>query len=73
MKIKELFIYGNEKDLKSRDLEINIRKELGVEQQLLTKKKYTILNQILNHFTMEVFFINMQDMQEIQKNSFKII
>ncbi len=32
---KGIIYFWNNKDLKSRDLEINIRKELGVEQQLL--------------------------------------
>jgi len=58
-------------DLKSRELEIKVREELGVEQQLVTQRlKYTILNHILNHFTMQVYFILMQDMQETQKEFF---
>ena len=35
-----------EKGKKSRDLEINIRKELGVEQQILTPKEIHDLNLI---------------------------
>jgi len=31
-----IIYFWTDKDLKSRELEINIRKELGVEQQLLT-------------------------------------
>ena len=33
---KGIIYFWTNKDLKSRELEINIRKELGVEQQLLT-------------------------------------
>ena len=29
----ELFMYGKKKDLKVENLEINIRKELGIDQQ----------------------------------------
>ena len=32
---KGIMYFWNDKDLKSRELEINIRKELGAEQQLL--------------------------------------
>ena len=33
---KGIIYFWTDKDLKSRELEINIRKELGVKQQLLT-------------------------------------
>ena len=36
---KGILYIWNDKDLKSRELEINIRKELGVEQQLVTPKE----------------------------------
>jgi D-hydroxyproline dehydrogenase len=36
---KGILYIWNEKDLKSRELEINIRKELGVEQQLVNPKE----------------------------------
>ena len=38
-------MYGK-KRTKNRDLEINIRKELGIDQQILTPKKFMILSQI---------------------------
>ena len=36
---KGIMYFWTNKDLKSRELEINIRKELGVDQQLLTQKE----------------------------------
>jgi len=36
---KGILYIWNDKDLKSRELEINIRKELGVEQQIVTPKE----------------------------------
>ena len=36
---KGILYIWNDKDLKSRELEINVRKELGVEQQLVNKKE----------------------------------
>ena len=36
---KGILYIWNEKDLKSRELEINVRKELGVQQQLVNKKE----------------------------------
>ena len=39
MKKKVLFIFGQIKILKSRNLEIKVRKELGIEQKLLTQKE----------------------------------
>ena len=67
---KGILYIWNDQDLKSRELEIKIRDELGVEQQLVIKLKFMILNHILNLFIMLVFIILMQDMQEIQKKFF---
>ena len=39
MKKKELFIFGQIKNIKSRKLEIKVRSELGIEQKLLTQKE----------------------------------
>ena len=38
MKKKALSIFG-QKNLKSRNLEIKVRKELGIEQKLLTQRE----------------------------------
>jgi Glycine/D-amino acid oxidases (deaminating) len=55
------------KGLKSRELEINIRKELGVDQQILNPKEINDLEPNLKPFYHGSRSINMQDMQETQK------
>ena len=64
---KGILYIWNDKDLKSRELEIKVRKELGVEQQLVTKHEIHDLSLILDLFIMQEYFIHMQDMQETQK------
>ena len=39
---KGILYVWNEKDLKSRELEIKVRNELGVKQQLVNKKRFMI-------------------------------
>ena len=39
MKKRELFTSGTNKNLKSRNLEIKVRKDLGIEQKLLSQKE----------------------------------
>ena len=46
------------KDLKSRELEINVRDELGVDQQVVTPKEIHDLEPNIKPFIMEVFIIN---------------
>ena len=63
---KGILYIWNDKDLKSRDLEIRVRDELGVKQQLVSKDEIHDLEpNISNHFIMQVFIIHMQDMPEI--------
>ena len=45
---KGIIYFWTDKDLKSRELEINIRKQLGVKQQLLTPKEIHDLEPHLN-------------------------
>ena len=67
---KGIMYIWNDQNLKSRELEINIRNEIGAEQQLLNQKEIHDLNQILKKFIMLEFFIKKLDTQEIQKNYF---
>ena len=67
---KGILYIWNDQDLKSRELEIKIRDELGVKQQLAANLKFMILNHISNLFIMRVFIIPTQDMQETQKKFF---
>ena len=47
---KGILYIWNDKDLKSRELEINVRKELGVKQQLVNKKEIHDLEPNLKPF-----------------------
>ncbi len=47
---KGILYIWNDKDLKSRELEINVRKELGVQQQLVNKKEIHDLEPNLKPF-----------------------
>ena len=64
---KGIIYFWTSKDLKSRELEINIRNELGVKQQLLTPHEIHDLEPHIKKFTMVVFYIPMRDMLEILK------
>ena len=63
---KGIMYIWNDQNLKSRELEINIRNQIGAEQQLLNKKDIMTWNNINLFITLE-FFTNMQDTQEIQE------
>ena len=47
---KGILYIWNDQDLKSRELEINVRKELGVQQQLVNKKEIHDLEPNIKHF-----------------------
>jgi len=57
-----IIYFWTDKDLKSRELEINIRKELGVEQQLLTPDE---IHDLEPNIRKVEFIILVQDMQKI--------
>ena len=62
---KGIIYFWTDKNLKSRELEINIRKELGAEQQLLKPHEIHDLEPHIKKFIMEEFYIQAQDTQEI--------
>ena len=64
-----LYIW-NDKDLKSRDLEIRVRNELGVKQQLVNKDEIHDLEPNIKPSIMQGYYLT-QDMLEIQKNFLK--
>ena len=53
------------KNLKSRELEIKVRNELGIEQKLLTQKEVLDLEPNLQLFLMLELFMKPQCMQRI--------
>ena len=65
---KGILYIWNDKDLRSRELEIKVRDELGVKQQLVNKHEIHDLEPKIKNFIMQVFIILMQDTPEIQKN-----
>ena len=48
-----IYVWTN-KNLKSRNLEIKVRNDLGIEQKLLTQKEVLELEPNLNQFLMQV-------------------
>ena len=62
---KGILYVWTKKSQKSRDLEIRIRDELGVKQQLVNPKEIHDLEPNIKPFMMGVYFMIMQDMQEI--------
>ena len=64
---KGILYIWNDQSLKSRELEIRVRNELGVDQQVVSPKEIHDLEPNIKPFYHEAFIIGMEDMQETQK------
>jgi hypothetical protein len=71
---KGILYIWNDKDLKSRELEIKVRDELGVKQQLVNKHEIHDLEPNIKPFYHAgVYYPLCKTRKKSQKNPFKII
>ena len=67
---KGILYIWNDQNLKSRELEIKVRNELGVDQQVVTPKEIHDLEPHIKPFYHGGVYYHMEDTQEIQKKYF---